>query len=82
MNINLNTIHQAGIPAQLPEVGTSEQKQPVGKAPALSITRAVASAKEIEGAEIPELKRDDTLGQFVNSVFNLHPPPFPQLPPD
>ena len=81
MNINLNTIHQAGIPTQLPEVTTGEQKQPVGNTPALSITRAVVSAEEIEGAEISELKRDDPLGQFVNSVFNLHPPPFPQLPP-
>ena len=82
MNINLNTVHQSGIPAQPAEVAIGEQKPPLDRTPALSITRAVASAEEIEGAELPELKRDDPLGQLVNSVFTLHPPPFPQLPPD
>ena len=42
-------------------------------------TAGISSAEPT--AEIPDvaLSRDDDLGRFVNSVFNLPPPPMPNL---
>lgn len=82
MNVNLNTIHQAGIPMSPTEVTPSAPKPQTGHAAALSITHAAASPDEIEGAVVPEeaFVRNDPLGQLVATAFNLPPPPFPPLP--
>ena len=81
MNINLNTIHQANIPAMPVETAQVEQQRQTEKPAALSITQAVASSEEVAGAEVPEeaLVRNDPLGQLVATAFNLPPPPFPSL---
>lgn len=82
MNINLNTVHQASIPAMPAEVAPSAQKQQTGGAAALSITQAAVSPDEIEGANVPEesLVRNDPLGQLVTTAFSLPPPAFPEMP--
>ena len=82
MNVNLNTIHQSGIPAmptEAPKVGQSRQtEQPA----ALSITEAVASPDDIEAAKLSDdsFDRNDPLGKLVNAAFSLPPPPFPSMP--
>ena len=82
MNINLNTIRQAGIPAMPQEAAHAEQDRQTERSAALSITHAVASPEDVAGAEVPEgaLVRNDPLGQLVAEAFNLPPPPFPRLP--
>jgi len=81
MNINLNTIRQAGIPAMPQELAHVEQNRQATQPAALSITHAAASPEDVAVAEVPEqsLSRNDPLGQLVNSAFNLPPPPFPAV---
>ena len=82
MNINLNTIRQAGIPAMPQETAHAGQERQAGQSAALSITNAVASPEDVAGAEVPEesLSRNDPLGQLVAEAFSLPPPLFPRLP--
>ncbi len=82
MNVNLNNIQQAGIPAMPTEMAQVEQKRQPEKPAALSITHAAASADEIEAASLSDdsFDKNDPLGQLVNMAFNLPPPPFPTLP--
>jgi len=53
-----------------------------GGAPDLVISRQTARAEDVAAGEIPDaaLSRDDTLGQLVQSAFNLPPPPMPAFP--
>ena len=82
MNVNLNTIHQTGVPALPAEPAQVERKRQTEQAAALSVSHADASPEEVAGAEVSEksLVRDDPLGQLVASAFNLPPPSFPPLP--
>ena len=81
MNVNLNNIHQSGIPAMPTESAQVEQKRQTEQSSALSITEAVASHDDIEAARLSDdsFDRKDPLGQLVNLAFNLPPPPFPML---
>lgn len=82
MNINLNNIQQAGIPAMPTETAQVEQKRQTEQPASLSITHAAASADEIEAARLSDdsFDKTDPLGQLVNRAFDLPPPPFPTLP--
>ena len=81
MNVNLNNIHQAGIPAMPAEPTQVGQKRHTEQPAALSITEAVASRDDVEAARLSDdsFDRNDPLGQLVKSAFNLPPPPFPML---
>lgn len=84
MNVNLNTIHQAGIPTMPTETAKVGQNRQTEQRAALSITEAVASPDDIEAAKLPDdsFDRNDPLGKLVNTAFSLPPPPFPAMPTD
>ena len=86
MNVNLNSIGQTGIPTLPTEVAASAQAQSTGKTSALTITTAdasldVSSLGDAEKIEVSQdsLRKDDQIGQLVNSAFNLPAPPW--IPP-
>ncbi len=73
-----NSVNQAGFEASTPAV------QPKGgsmEKPMLSITSLSANEDVSIGNDIPDaaLSRDDALGKYVNSVFNLPPPAMPKF---
>ena len=73
-----NSVNQAGFEVSAPAVqskGGSMEK------PMLSITSLSANEDVSLGNDIPDaaLSRDDALGKFVNSVFNLPPPAMPKF---
>ena len=73
-----NSVNPAGFEVSAPAVqskGGSMEK------PMLSITSLSANEDVSLGNDIPDaaLSREDALGKFVNSVFNLPPPTMPKF---
>ena len=73
-----NSVNQAGFEVSAPAV---QSKGGNMEKPMLSITSLSANEDVSLGNDIPDaaLAREDALGKFVNSVFNLPPPDMPKF---
>ena len=87
MDINLNSntgVRREMFDANVSNIGVkaSESAHVSRQTPSLEITSSVGSLASAEPtAEVPEseLRRDDALGNLVNSVFNFQAPPLPDF---
>ncbi|MBR4221905.1 MAG: hypothetical protein IKR81_12150 [Victivallales bacterium] len=73
-----NSVNQAGFEVSAPAV---QSKGGNMEKPMLSITSLSANEDVSLGNDIPDaaLSREDALGKFVNSAFNLPPPAMPKF---
>jgi len=56
---------------------TSRAARPTSKVDVPERTDSLASAEPVMDIPDAAIVRDDALGKFVNSIFNLPPPPMP-----
>ena len=85
MELNVNNLHTTtAVGGSMPvdsNAPPDANRRAASSARTLTISHAVPSKDEISGAEVPEtsLTRNDKLGDFIASVFNLPPPPMPNF---